>query len=112
MVSESTIAKVGDAVDSRELDRIAVKGKEQPVTVYEVLDEKGKIDPKQLAIARRFEEALAQYRARDFAGALAVFEELAAQDDGPSATYVERCKHFATDPPPSEWDGVWRMKEK
>ena len=41
MISETTVAKLGDAIDVRELDRIAVKGKDVPVTVYEVLDEVG-----------------------------------------------------------------------
>jgi adenylate cyclase len=112
MVSAATIEKCGDVVDSRELDRIAVKGKDLPVTVFEILDEKGKTDPERLAIARRFEEALALYRAREFTAALAIFEELAAKGDGPAGTYVERCKLFVTDPPPDSWDGVWRMKEK
>jgi adenylate cyclase len=113
MVSGATIAQVGDAVDSRELDLIAVKGKDKAVTVYEVLDERGKTDPELLAAAKRFEEGLALYRARDFAGALAVFEEiLARRPDGPSDTYVERCKQFLAEPPPPDWDGVWRMKEK
>jgi adenylate cyclase len=113
MASEATVIKVGDAVDVRELDRIAVKGKDQPVTVYEILDEKGKTDPALLAAARRFEDGLARYRGKDFAGAQAVFEAiLAERDDGPSITYLERCKHFAAEPPPDDWDGVWRLKEK
>ena len=82
MVSEATVDQLGDAVDVRELDRIAVKGKEQPVTVFEVLDEKGQTPPALLATARAFEDALALYRARDFAGAKAAFAQLG--DDPPS----------------------------
>jgi adenylate cyclase len=113
MISETTYAKVADLVDARELDRIAVKGKDQPVTVYEVLDLQGKTDPALLAAARAFADGLAKYRTKDFAGALAVFEGIiSGRDDGPSATYIERCKHFLSEPPPGEWDGVWHMKEK
>jgi len=113
MVSEATLKQVGDVVDSRELDRIAVKGKDQSVTVYEILDEKGKTDPELLAAAERFGTGLERYRARDFTGALAVFEAiLATREDGPSRTYAERCKDFLEQPPPPDWDGVWRMKEK
>jgi adenylate cyclase len=113
MVSESTVAKLGGAFDVRELDRIAVKGKDQPVTVYEVLDETGVTDPVWLAAARQFESGLAKYRAREFAAAIAVFEDiLARRDDGPSKTYLERAREFLAEPPPADWDGVWRMKEK
>ena len=110
MVSQATVDQLGDAVDVRELDRIAVKGKEQPVTVFEVLDEKGQTPPALLATARAFEAALAQYRAREFAAAKAAFAQLA--DDPPSQLYVDRCEHFLSEPPPAAWDGVWHMKEK
>jgi adenylate cyclase len=110
MVSQATVDKLDGAVDVRELDLIAVKGKDKPVTVYEVLDEKGKTDPALLAVAAKFADGLARYRARDFAGALAIFEALG--DDDPSQTYIERCKQFIDEPPPPDWDGVWRMTEK
>jgi adenylate cyclase len=110
MISETTVAKLGGAVDVRELDRIAVKGKDLPVTVYEVLDEVGVTDPAWLARARKFEEGLALYRAKDFAAAIAVFEANAG--DEPSQIFIERCKHFIEEPPAADWDGVWRMKEK
>lgn len=110
MVSETTVARLGGAIDVRELDRIAVKGKDQPVTVYEVLDEVGVTDPARLARARRFEDGLAKYRARQFADAIAIFE--ANEGDEPSRIFLARCKHFLAEPPPEGWDGVWRMKEK
>ncbi|MEW6202550.1 MAG: CHASE2 domain-containing protein, partial [bacterium] len=38
VVSESTLSKVKDKLHHRMLDRIAVKGKKEPVTIYEVID--------------------------------------------------------------------------
>jgi adenylate cyclase len=110
MISESTVAKLGGSIDVRELDRIAVKGKDLPVTVFEVLDEKGVTDPAWLARARKFEEGLAMYRERKFSEAMAIFE--GNPDDPPSQVYVERCELFLAEPPPPDWNGVWRMKEK
>ena len=110
MVSETTVAKLDGAFEVRELDRIAVKGKDKPVTVYEVLDEKGKADPEWIARARKFEEGLAFYREREFAKARVIFE--ANEVDPPSEVYAERCKLFEAEPPPADWDGVWHMKEK
>jgi adenylate cyclase len=110
MISEMTVKKLGDKIDVRELDRIAVKGKDQPVTVFEVLDEKGATDDAWLARAKKFEDGLALYRAREFRAARDVFA--ANPGDGPSQVYVERCDLFMVEPPPADWDGVWRMKEK
>jgi adenylate cyclase len=113
MISETCHEKVKDAVASRELDYLAVKGKEKPVRVFEVLGLVGTVDDATIARIAEFHAALAKYRTRDFAGALAAFEEiLSGADDGPSKAYVERCKYFLEEPPGDDWDGVWHMKEK
>jgi len=110
MVSEATVSRLGGEFDVRELDRIAVKGKDKAVTVFEILDEKGKTDPAWLARAKKFEEGLALYRAQDFTGAKKIFVE--NSDDPTSQIYAERCDLFLAEPPGDHWDGVWRMKEK
>ena len=113
MVSEFTWEKIKQIVDGRELDSIAVKGKEKPVGVFEILAAKGRTDPDQLAVAERFHAALALYRARRFAEALSLFQAVAHDhDDGPAKTYTKRCEVFLLEPPPPDWDGVWHMKEK
>jgi len=32
--------------------------------------------------------------------------------DGPSKEYLTRCRQYAVDPPPEDWDGVFVMKTK
>ena len=46
--------------------------------------------------------------------ALSAFLKIQARHplDGPTALYVERCQEFQDDPPPRDWDGVYRMKTK
>ena len=114
MISEACYAPVKDLVVTRELDLLAVKGKDKPVRVYEVFGEVGKVDAGVTALTAAFTAALAQYRARDFAGAEAAFRDILVKnpDDGPSKTYVERCRHLAAEPPGDDWDGVWHLKEK
>jgi adenylate cyclase len=114
MISETTYAHVADVIDARELDFMTVKGKEQPITVYEVLDEKGKTPPLMMTVVERFHEGRVLYRQRRFAEAIEAFRRAIAliPDDGPSAVYVARCEHFRESPPPAGWDGVWHMKEK
>ena len=114
MISETCHAKVKDLVEWRELDYLAVKGKEKPVRVFEVLGLKGTMDEDLRGRLAAFTSALERYRARDFTGALAGFEAIlsGAPDDGPSKAYVERCRYFLEEPPGEAWDGVWHMKEK
>jgi adenylate cyclase len=110
MISETTLADLHGACDVRELDLVAVKGKDKAVRVFEVLDLKDKAPAEMIATARRFEEGLALYRAGKFSEAKAIFTELS--DDPPSKLYVERCTYFESHPPGDGWDGVWHMKEK
>lgn len=114
MISEYTLAAVGEAVEVRELDLLVVKGKEVPVRVFEVLGEAGTVDPDVAAAVEVFEQGLELYRKREFSAALAKFEQVVQQrpDDGPSRTYIDRCKQLIDDPPDADWDGVWRLKEK
>jgi adenylate cyclase len=114
MISDATYAHVRESIDARELDLMTVKGKERPIVVYEVLDEKGATDATLLSAVERYHEGLRRYRAREFAAAIAAFEEALAirPGDGPSSMYIERCRVFLADPPPADWDGVWHMKEK
>ena len=86
-----------------------------PITVYEVLEMRGKTDEATLAAVAKFHEGLGQYRSKRFQEAVATFEAAIAVrggDDPPAKMYIERCKHFMASPPPEKWDGVWHMKEK
>jgi adenylate cyclase len=60
------------------------------------------------------EKAMGLYRARRWDEAAAAFG--AGRQAFPSDTvfglYVDRCQHFLRNPPPSDWDGVWELKEK
>ncbi len=114
MISEACQAKVAELVVTRELDFLAVKGKERPVRVFEVMGEVGRVGADVIALTEAFAAALARYRDRDFAGAEAAFTEILMKhpDDGPSKAYVERCQTLRADPPGPDWDGVWHLKEK
>ena len=91
-----------------------VKGKNQPVSVYEVTTHKLERTPALAEAFADYEEGLARYRRGDWAGASSFFERGAHHPipDLLSAHYVERCQHFMHTPPPQNWDGVWVMKTK
>lgn len=116
MVSEVTL-EAGDAsrYRVRELDLIAVKGKEEPVKVYELLELAGVplANDKEAALVQ-YELGMAEYKEHEWARAREYFEAAldACPDDGPSAVYVQRCDEHIASPPPPDWDFVVRRTEK
>lgn len=91
----------------RELDLIKVKGKDKPVTIYEISS--GLSDD----IIHKFKEALSLYRKQQFKDALGIFQSLAGKyNDKPSEVFAERCSEFIANPPEAEWDGVYEAKVK
>jgi adenylate cyclase len=113
MVGERTRELAKDAIDFRELAGLRVKGKKLPVKVYEILGERGRTAAARLDVARRFETGLREYEARRFEAAAATFAALVEEHhDGPSAVYLEECKHFMKEAPPEEWDGVVTLTSK
>ncbi len=72
------------------------------------------IDEKKRKVLELFSKGREHYKLQEFETALKYFKEALAVDpeDGPSQTYVERCEHYLTDPPPTNWDGVYVMKTK
>lgn len=111
-VSEVIEEKVHHKYELRFLDRIRVKWKKLPVNIYELVGEKGKIDQERLKTIIDFWKWVELYTSRKFDEARGLFEVLASLWDIPSQKYLERCKYFLENPPLSDWDGVWEMKEK
>jgi len=115
LVSEFTKRELRGVYKLREVDRIRVKGKSQPVGVFQVLDHvTDKEFPEVDRVLDLFNGGLGRYRDRDFAGARTVFEEILQihPEDPVSRLYVDRCCYFAENSPPDDWDGVWEMKSK
>ena len=116
MVSQVTL-EAGDPsrYRVRELDYIAVKGREEPVKVYELLELAGVQLPsdKEAALAC-YEQGMAEYKKHEWASAREHFEAAldACPDDGPSRVYVERCDDHIASPPPPDWDFVVHRTEK
>jgi len=113
IVSEFTRAKLGAEFVCRELDRVKVKGKDVPVTIYEVLGESSDSRaPEWQEKASRFEQALKLYYETKFDDAAKLFWALDEEGVSTSEIYVKRCALWASNPPPEDWDGSWTMKTK
>ena len=115
LISELTVRELKKPYRLREVDKIRVKGKHEPVGVYEVLDHHTPEEfPNMEATLQSFQQGLAQYRQHNWSGALSCFEQALQSNpkDTVARLYFDRCTYFQADPPPHEWDGVWVMKDK
>ena len=114
VLSETTLAQAGADVRARFLDLVAVKGKQEPAAVYELISVDGTVDGKVETALAAYERGVERYRARDYTGAQRHFEEARRLDeaDAVSAMYLERCRGLAENPPPADWDGVFVMTHK
>lgn len=114
MISESTREAAKEAIESRELELIRVKGKQQPVRVYELLCRRGELHGVRKQAVGFFEIGLGLYRDRRFKEAAESFERALVHDpaDGPSRVYLDRCREYLAEPPAADWDGVYVMKTK
>lgn len=95
----------------RQLDRVRVKGRGEPVEIHEVLDarlgvERAAID----AHAAGFDAALEQFRAGDFLNARGSFETCDTGDVA-VAEYLRRCERMLATAPEA-WDGVVTLDSK
>jgi adenylate cyclase len=114
MISGFTYEQAKEFVEVRELDRIRVVGKNEPVKIYELLALKGNIDGNQAKVLECFNKGYGLYRAREWNEAADWFEKALNFDetDGPSLTFFERCITFQIHPPREDWDGVFSFGVK
>lgn len=94
----------------RELDRVRVKGKTEPVAIYEPRGLQSEADAIELALLARWSRLLELLRARDWDGAGAILLEL--PDDGLRRLYAERLRQYRDTPPAQDWDGVTSFETK
>lgn len=99
IIIEETKGRVD--VPVRELDRVMVKGKKKPVTIFEIIPERndGIVE---------FERGLGLYYKGKFKEAKIVFSGL---NDNPSKVFIQRCDSLLQEKP-DDWKGVWEMKSK
>jgi adenylate cyclase len=115
LVSESTVNKLRGTYRMRDIDLVVVKGKTEPVRVFEFLDfHDASTFPNLTDVVNQFNDGIAQYRAGNWDKAEERFERCLALNpaDRLSQTYLDRCQVLKASPPEGEWDGVWVMKDK
>jgi adenylate cyclase len=118
LLSDTTRVAVEDPLLVwRELDLIRVKGKFQPVTLYELVAARGTPEGDAPDLEEKldfFAQGRACYRERRWQDAQIIFEKLLERwpEDGPARMYLNRCKEYLVAGPEQNWDGVYVMTHK
>jgi class 3 adenylate cyclase/CHASE2 domain-containing sensor protein len=136
LVSEETLAGTHDPLDrtdyrnlfiTREIDRLKVVGKTEPVKIYELLGEASDASAGSLnLLVSLWKKARTFYLEMNWEKAIEVFRETAllephtqAKDPGarptPSEVFIKRCTEYILHPPvpPGErWDGIYKATSK
>ncbi|MDR7052400.1 adenylate cyclase [Duganella sp. 3397] len=94
----------------RELDRVRVKGKTEPVAIFEPRGVLADADPAELALLASWARVLELLRAQDWDGAEAILLEL--PEDGLRRLYIARLRQYRDTPPGADWDGVTNFETK
>lgn len=110
LVSEAVFVRLDNPGLHRLVDRVIVKGKSEPVVLYEL--ECLKTHPRYKDVIAAFASAFELYEQGSFEEAKSVAQKLVDEfDDGPSKVIVARCEQLIAKPP-VDWKGVWRMDSK
>jgi adenylate cyclase len=110
LLSGDTFGQLGEKGIHRLVDRVIVKGKTEPVDLFE--RENPCVPANYADLCQRYQAARAEYAAGRFAEAKAVFEKLGDEfADGPSRLLAARCARLIASPP-LEWKGIWKMESK
>jgi len=115
LVSEFTYKQLRGTYRAREVDLVVVKGKTQPVAIYEILDyHTDDSYPHLVDSLGHFRDGLARYRQGAWSNAEARFSEVLSlnPEDKSAGLYLERCRYLAKNPPGKGWNGVWVMESK
>jgi len=115
LVSEYTYKKLRGTYRGREVDRVVVQGKTEPVVMYEILDyHTEETFPNLMEALSQFKYGLSEYRKQRWDQAVRAFRETLRLNpaDKVSEMYSERCEYFREHPPGESWDGTWVMKTK
>ncbi len=116
IISEYTFQPCRDLIWYRELDCIRVKGKNEPVKIYEVVGLQSEdISEQKQEIIELYHKGREYYLKRKFTRAMTEFGTILEEidkNDKAAMLHLKRCQTYLQEPPPDDWDGVWTWDEK
>ena len=115
VISEYTYALCADRIWVRELDRTQVKGKQQAVGLYELIDRCETPLPADTEVfLDLYAKARNAYTSMCFDDAIALFNQAQQMrpHDKAVAVHLSRAHQYLVQPPPQDWNGVFVMTTK
>ncbi len=115
LISEFTYKAVKATYRTRQVDYVIVKGKTEPVGVYEVLDFHDEESyPNLVEALGLFNDGYRTWNQGKWDQAIKLFNSVKKinPDDKSAQLYIDRCNHMKKNPPKGTWDGVWVMTSK
>ena len=115
LVSEMIKKNVDQEMLTRELDLVRVKGKNEPVRLYELISLRSNIPVQLKESTALYEEAFQYYIKKDFNKSINLLNESIrsrGKKDKAANLLIERCEAYISNPPPEDWDGVFTRTHK
>ncbi|MBT8374989.1 MAG: CHASE2 domain-containing protein [Deltaproteobacteria bacterium] len=114
LISETTFIAAGSSIATREIDTIYVVGKNEPVTIYQILGKDSDVDDLMKKVNQHYAAGLRAYRNQEWNNAIKLFNAALkiSPDDGPSNTMMDRSKKFKSNPPGKNWNGSYTVTTK
>lgn len=126
MITDATYREAqqyGNDLVFRYLDKIIVKGRKQPVSVYELVGLKEDINDAHRSTLELWDQGIEQYLKREWHQAIQFFtraldyephhpDRCPDSPTTPSHVLIDRCRLYQETPPPDDWDGVFIMRTK
>lgn len=115
LASDAVYDQVKDRIFTRRLDVVRVKGKHQPVTLYQIICPKGKEQSRHGDFVHSYQKGLDAYLAKSWDTAMDHFKQaqhILGNPDKSSKLLFERCLAYKIHPPPADWDGVYTRTTK
>ncbi|MFH1674891.1 MAG: adenylate/guanylate cyclase domain-containing protein [Pseudomonadota bacterium] len=113
IISEFTYTYVSPLFTCRELDLVRVKGKSEPIRIYELIGVSD-VPQNMIDLIGQFTLGLEKYKKQEWNEAIKYFSNALniLPTDAPSQLYSHRCETLKLNPPGDDWDGVFTMTTK
>jgi adenylate cyclase len=114
IISQSVLNELPDEFVYRLLDIVVVKGKTEPVPIYELVSRKGDVTGSDSEFLEMFGKAVNSYLEKDWEKAIFRFEKLLClrPDDQACKIFIERCREYRDNPPGHDWAGEYVFLNK
>jgi two-component system sensor histidine kinase ChiS len=117
LISQTALegSKQRDKYSLRFVDIVKVKGKKEPVSLYEIFDnEKDEIKKLKLNAAKPLEDAIIAFQKADFTNSMNLCRDilLKNREDKAAMIYYKRSKHYSKNGVPENWDGIEALTSK